>query len=174
MPSFSNAADVRLLIMDVDGVLTDGSIMLDDSGGEIKRFSVRDGLGITTWLALGFQAAVVTRRAGAVVEHRMRELGISHILQGSLDKGAAVASLCERTGIPHEHAAFVGDDWPDLPALRAVGFPVAVADADAHVRAAAALVTRAPGGHGAIREIIETILEAKGLMHRAMERFGGA
>lgn len=166
--TFSSPADIRLLALDVDGVLTDGSIMLDDAGLETKRFNIRDGLGIVVLQKLNIPVAIITRRSGKVVEHRARELHIQHVVQGSRDKGAAIDELSRSTGIAPAHMAFMGDDWPDLPALEAVGLPVAVADADPRVKAAAAIVTTRPGGHGAVRELIEHILNAKGLLDQAV------
>jgi 3-deoxy-D-manno-octulosonate 8-phosphate phosphatase (KDO 8-P phosphatase) len=160
-----------LLALDVDGVLTDGSIMLDDDGREIKRFNVRDGLAITTWLRLGLHAAIITRRAGRAVEHRMRELGVQHIVQGCKDKRGAVLALAGTCKVPAAQAAFIGDDWPDLPAMRAVGFPIAVADAAPEVKAAARYVTIARGGRGAVREAVEHLLVLNGLHERALALF---
>ncbi len=167
----SKLADVQLIVLDVDGVLTDGSIMLDDSGRETKRFNVRDGLGIAVWMRLGFHIAVVTRRSGGALQHRMRELGVTHVVQGSQDKGTAVGSICESLGVTLEHTAFVGDDWPDLSAMVRVGLPVAVGDADSRVKSAAKLTLSRAGGHGAVRELIDSILEAKGLMGEAVASF---
>src|SRR6185503_4756629 len=105
----------------------------DDLGHETKRFNIRDGFGLRLWSRLGFATAILTGRAGAALQHRAAELGISEIVQGCKDKGAALDALVERTGIPLEKIAFLGDDWPDLCALRRVGYPMAVADADPEV-----------------------------------------
>lgn len=161
--------DILLLALDVDGVLTDASILLDDNGIETKRFNVRDGLGIATWLRLGLGLALITKRSGDALRHRCRELGIKNIVQGSPDKAAAVRDLSVQTGVELEHMAYVGDDWPDLPAMRLVGLPIAVADAAEEVKSAAALVTSRPGGRGAVREVIDGLLAAKGLMESALE-----
>lgn len=169
MPAHVNPAEVRLLALDVDGVLTDGSIMLDDLGHETKRFNVRDGLGITTWLRMGFQVAIITKRSGEALKHRARELGIRHIIQGCANKGLAIGDVTHTTGIPAREMAFIGDDWPDIPAMRMVGFPIAVADAAAHVKAVAAHTTTLPGGRGAVREAIEHLLTAKGMLDQAVE-----
>lgn len=160
-----------LLALDVDGVLTDGSIMLDDDGREIKRFNVRDGLAITAWLRLGLHVGIITRRAGRAVEHRMRELGVPHVVQGCKDKRLALATLADACGVPLARAAFIGDDWPDLPAMRTAGFPIAVADAAPEVKAAARFVTIARGGHGAVREAVEHLLVLNGLHERAVALF---
>lgn len=163
-PPVHDPALVRLLVLDVDGVLTDGSINLDDHGVETKRFDVRDGQGIAAWIKLGFEAAIITKRSGRAVEHRMRELGVTRIMQGRANKSAALDELLAATRLTPPEAAYIGDDWPDMPVLARVGFPIAVADAEENVRALAALVTTRRGGHGAVREAIEHIIRAKGLM----------
>jgi 3-deoxy-D-manno-octulosonate 8-phosphate phosphatase (KDO 8-P phosphatase) len=162
-----------MLVMDVDGVMTDGSILLDDHGRETKRFNVRDGAGLRAWTGLGFTAAVITGRAGTALQHRMAELGIADVIQGSRTKGAALAALCAHRGVNLAHVAYLGDDWPDLAAMRLVGYPIAVGDADNFVKSAAAHVTAAPGGRGAVREAIEHLLGAKGLTERAAELLAG-
>lgn len=179
----ANAQHVRLLALDVDGVLTDGSIMLDDHGVETKRFNVRDGQGITTWIALGLEVAVITKRGGPALMHRCRELGITRVVQGwgqnkaagspvgPMDKGAAIEQLAKDTGIDPLHMAYVGDDWPDIAAMRRCGLPIAVSDADRQVKHAAALVTNLRGGHGAVRECVETILHARGELSRVLAKF---
>lgn len=167
----TNAKHIRLLALDVDGVLTDGSINLDDNGVETKRFSVRDGLGLAAWVKMGFEVAIITRRSGQALQHRCRELGITRIVQGSLDKSAALDQLIKETGIPAAQIAYVGDDWPDTPPLRRVGLPIAPADADPRVKELAAIVTIAPGGRGAVREAIEHILAAQGLLEKTIEMY---
>lgn len=158
---------VELLILDVDGVLTDGSIYIDDLGHETKRFNVRDGFGIKLWQRLGFQCAIITGRTGQAVLHRANELRISHIIQGSKDKGQAAMDLAAKLGLSLDRAACLGDDWPDLAMMKRVGYPMCVADADSRVKHAAAYTTKAPGGHGAAREAIEHLLSCKGLMEQA-------
>ncbi|MGE3109089.1 MAG: KdsC family phosphatase [Phycisphaerales bacterium] len=164
-------AEVELLVLDVDGVLTDGSIYLNDDGRETKRFNVRDGFGLRLWMRLGWRVAIITGRSGQSLRHRARELGIDLIVQGSTDKAEAIRELSRRTSIDPRRMAFVGDDWPDLPALHAVGFPVAVADADPAVLTCAAFVTQRPGGHGAVREVVEHLILRKGLMPKAREMY---
>lgn len=167
MPSRPDA--ITLLALDVDGVLTDGSILLDDHATETKRFNVRDGFGLRLWARLGFRSAIITGRSGAALQHRAKELGISDLIQGSQNKADSLAALTQRTGIPPEHIAFLGDDWPDLPILRRVGYPMAVADADTEVLKLAAFVTTRPGGRGAVREAVMHLIEARGLMKQALE-----
>ncbi len=167
----ANAKHIRLLALDVDGVLTDGSINLDDNGVETKRFSVRDGQGLAAWVKMGFEVAIITRRSGQALQHRCRELGITRIVQGSLDKSAALDQLIKDTGIPAAQIAYVGDDWPDMPPLRRVGLPIAPADADPRVKELAAIVTTTPGGRGAVREAIEHILAAQGLLQKTIAMY---
>lgn len=165
------AANVALLALDVDGVLTDGSILIDDLGHETKRFNVRDGFGMKLWQRMGFGLAIITGRTGRVVQHRMAELGVEHVFQGASDKPAALEQVLRRTGITADRVAYLGDDWPDLAVLRRVGYPMAVGDAVPEVRRAAAFVTERPGGRGAVREAVEHLLESKGLLERALRLY---
>jgi 3-deoxy-D-manno-octulosonate 8-phosphate phosphatase (KDO 8-P phosphatase) len=164
MTDFSS---ITLLALDVDGVLTDGSIYLDDNGHETKRFNIRDGFGLRLWRGLGFETAIITGRTGQALRHRMAELKIAHCIQGSANKSTSLDELCRKLGQTPETVAYIGDDWPDLCILRRVAYPIAVADADPLVREAAAFVTTRAGGHGAVREAIEHLIEKKGLMRRA-------
>lgn len=169
--AFADPATVRLVAIDVDGVLTDGSITLDDDGREIKRFNVRDGLGIKTWLELGFKVAVITRRKGGANGHRMKELGVDEVTQGAGNKGEVIEAVCRRLQVAPAETCFVGDDLPDLAAMERVGYPVAVADAEEPVRLAAAWVTSRRGGCGAVREVIDSLIEARGLMEGVVRRY---
>ena len=161
MPASARLGAVRLLVMDVDGVLTDGGIYYTERGDEIKRFDVRDGQGLVLLRQAGVLTAVITRRRSEIVERRADELGIVEVHQGATDKRAVLESLLARRGLPAADAAYVGDDVGDLPAMRLVGFPIAVADAVPAVRDAAIYVTRAHPGHGAIRELCDVILQAR-------------
>lgn len=167
MSSHAIAQLVELLCLDVDGVMTDGVIAIDDTGVETKRFHVRDGTGIRMWMKLGFHVAIITGRQGMAVRHRADELGIKHVIQGSKDKGADLAKLLDQLGLKREQAAMLGDDLPDLPAMRAVGYPMAVADAVELVRRLAKFTTERTGGHGAVREAIEHLLRSKGRLDEA-------
>lgn len=162
---------VEMLVLDVDGVLTDGRIIYGDTGIEVKAFHVRDGTGLKIWHAAGKRAAIVTGRTSRVVEVRAAELGIRAVVQGIADKGAAFRQVLGAAGLTPEQAAFVGDDLPDLPALLSSGLAVAVADACAEVRAAAHYVTRTAGGRGAVREVVELILRCQGHWARVVEQF---
>lgn len=170
----ARAASVRLLCLDVDGVLTDGTVALDDLGHETKRFNAKDGLGISLWRRLGGDVAVITGRAGLAVRHRLEELGVRHLYAGSHDKLHDLRAAAGACGVPLEAVAFVGDDLPDLPAMRACGYPVAVHDAAAEVRAAAAFVTSAPGGRGAVREAVEHLLRTQDRWNDALAIFDAA
>jgi len=160
-PSASRLAAVRLVAMDVDGVLTDGGIWYTDQGDELKRFDVRDGQGLVLLRDAGVVTAFVTRRRSQIVERRARELGIAEVHQDAADKAAVVQDLLKRHGIRAADACYVGDDLGDLPAMALVGVPVAVADAVPAVRRAAAYVTRAHAGRGAIRELCDLLLSAR-------------
>lgn len=149
---------VRLAAFDVDGVLTDGRIILGPQGDEYKAFHVRDGHGLVRLREAGVILAVITGRQSAVVDRRMRELGILHVYQGVRDKRTKLLELLELLSIPPAHTCYVGDDLPDLGAMQIAGFPVAVADACPEVIAAATWVTSAAGGRGAVREVCDAIL----------------
>lgn len=162
---------IRLLLLDVDGVLTDGSIIYNDDGSETKSFHVRDGLGIRMLLDAGIQVAIVTGRASQALRHRCRNLGIDEVFDGVSDKGALLDRIGERTGIPPEETAFVGDDLPDLSLMRRVGVSIAVADAHPAVCEAADMATSRPGGKGAVREVCEAILQSRGDWEKAKGKF---
>lgn len=153
---------IRLLFVDVDGVLTDGRITLDEKGKESTSFHVKDGLGLKMLLSAGIQVVILTGRASAAVAHRARELGIADIYQGSGDKGALCRQILREKGIVREEAAAIGDDLPDLSMFMETGLSIAVADAAEEVRDKADLVTRARGGHAAVREVCEWILKCRG------------
>ncbi len=158
----ARAAAVELLLLDVDGVLTDGSVFYADDGTELKRFHVRDGSGLKLWHAAGKRSAIVSGRSSAAVVRRAAELGIGPVLQGRADKGAALAEVLAATGLRPEQVCAIGDDLPDVPVLRRCGLAVAVADACPEARAAADYVTPVPGGRGAVRDAIEWLLKQQG------------
>jgi 3-deoxy-D-manno-octulosonate 8-phosphate phosphatase (KDO 8-P phosphatase) len=155
-------AAIELLVLDVDGVLTDGRIIYAADGVEIKAFHVRDGSGLVFWQKQRKQVAILSGRKTKTVDMRAQELGIRHVRQGVQDKAAAFRQLLHDLGLRAEQAAGVGDDLPDLPVLRSVGLAFAVADACPEVRAAAHHVTVANGGRGAVREVVELILKHQG------------
>jgi len=158
----NRAAVVRLLALDVDGVLTDGLIYYGNSGEELKTFNIKDGLGIKLLQKAGVRVAVITGRQSQIVVRRAQELGIEDVVQGREDKRQALLELCQRHGISMEECAYMGDDLPDLSAITAAGLGMTVADADATVREAAQWRSRFNGGCGAVREACEFILSAKG------------
>jgi len=162
---------VKLLLLDADGVLTDGNIIYNDAGSEIKAFNVKDGLGIRLLMTAGIQVGIVTGRSSAALRQRCKDLGIDLLFDGVRDKAALLDSISEQTGICAEDMAFAGDDLPDLPIMRRVGFSFAVADAHRIVRDLADMVTDERGGRGAVRQICEAILDAQGLWEKVTERF---
>ncbi|MEO8498845.1 MAG: HAD hydrolase family protein, partial [Planctomycetota bacterium] len=143
---------VELILSDVDGVLTDGGLIFDNQGIEIKRFNVRDGLGIVLWRRGGFKFGILTARTSHIVKLRSSELGVDVVRQGFEDKLSIALEVAGEFGLSMEQVCFVGDDLPDLPVMRAVGLAIAVADACDEVRSAAHHVTKLPGGQGAVRE----------------------
>ena len=159
---------IDMLVLDVDGVLTDGGITYTDQGAELKTFHVRDGSGIKLWLACGKKACLLTGRSSAIVTRRATELGVTAVVQGTHDKLAAFRGLMSEQKVAAERTAYVGDDLPDLPVLTAAGLAVAVADACPEARALAHHVTRLPGGRGAARETIEWLLRAQGRWQEAL------
>ena len=158
------ARQIRMIILDVDGVLTDGRLIYDNEGEEYKAFNSRDGHGIRMLLEAGIQPALLTGRKSTLVLHRAENLGISPdlIYQGYRDKRPAFAELCEKTGIKPEEIAYVGDDVIDLPVMTKVGLAIAVQDAHWFVKQHADWVTETPGGRGAVREVGEFLLDAQG------------
>ncbi len=172
MEEQTGAASIRLVVFDVDGVLTDGGIYVDDRGFESKRFHVRDGFAIRAAMNLGYQVAILTGRSCRAVTLRAKELGITLLEQGCGDKAIGLETLCQRAGVLIEHTAFMGDDLNDLPALLRCGYAMAVADAAPEVREVAAYITQAPGGHGAAREALEHLLKAQGRWDEVVERYG--
>jgi 3-deoxy-D-manno-octulosonate 8-phosphate phosphatase (KDO 8-P phosphatase) len=155
------AAPIRLILSDVDGVMTDGRIVYDNAGVETKSFHVRDGLGIRLWQRAGYRFGLVTARNSQIVRHRAAELGIDAVRQGFEEKWPAVQELMTALGVAAEEVCYLGDDLPDLPVMRRVALSVTVADAAEDVRRTARWTTRLPGGAGAVRELIERLLKAK-------------
>ncbi|HET6516028.1 MAG TPA: HAD-IIIA family hydrolase [Thermodesulfovibrionales bacterium] len=156
------AKNIKLLILDVDGVLTDGSIILDNDNNELKRFHVRDGHGIKMLVGAGMRVAIITGRYSQVVERRARELGITDIYQRCLVKTVAFDDLIEKLKVSSEEVAYVGDDVVDIPIFRRVGLPIAVSDAAEEAKDYALMITRNPGGRGAVREVCDLLLRSTG------------
>jgi 3-deoxy-D-manno-octulosonate 8-phosphate phosphatase (KDO 8-P phosphatase) len=156
------AKKLKLLILDVDGVLTDGKLFFDNQGNEYKSFHARDGHGIKLLRQTGVEVAVISGRKSNSVALRMKNLGIEHIYQGHENKRAAFNEVIEKIGITPEQAAHVGDDLLDLPIMIRVGLSIAVADANLAVKQRADWYTKLPGGHGAVREVCDFIMQAQG------------
>lgn len=161
------AASVRLAVFDVDGVLTDGGLILGSNGEEHKIFHVHDGLGLVMLKKSGLHVAVISARSSRVVSDRMASLGIEYVQQGQDDKSQALLSLTQSLNVELADTLFVGDDLIDLPAMRRAGLAIAVADAHPLVKEHADWVTNRPGGHGAAREICELLLKATGKLDQA-------
>ncbi|BEU88501.1 HAD-IIIA family hydrolase [Selenomonas sp. TAMA-11512] len=168
---YTRAAKVRMVILDVDGVLTDGGIYIAASGELYKPFNVRDGLGIRLWEKAGGRTAIITGRSSEIMAFRAKELEIQDVYMGSLDKRAAYDELKEKCQLQDAEIAYIGDDLIDMPIMVQTGFPVAVGDAVDEVKAIAALVTKSTGGHGAVRETLELILRAQGKWNSIVESF---
>ena len=170
MPPETLAA-IKLILLDVDGVLTTGDVVYTDSGEQIQSFSVKDGLGLRLAMNGGLRAGIVTGRTSGALRHRCRNLGIDLVFDNVRDKAAKLPEIVAGTGIAAEQMAFIGDDLPDIPLMRRVGLAIAVADAAPEVLAAADMVTTAQGGRGAVREACEKLLKARGAWDTVLERF---
>ncbi len=169
--SLNKLKHIKLLILDVDGVLTDGGIIYNDNGVETKIFNVKDGLGIRLLMQAGINLCIATGRRSNALYNRCKNLGIEHIFDGADDKAAIFDLILDRTGVSAEQVAFIGDDLPDLALMKKVGLSIAVADAHKTVLKNADMVTSAKGGNGAVREVCEAILKAQGFWENILERF---
>ncbi len=165
------AAHIKLLLMDCDGVLTDGRIELLENGDEIKTFHTRDGHGIVLMHRAGLETGIISGRSSTLVERRARELGMKHVRQGTWDKIKDYEELITEAGFAEAEIAFIGDDVTDIPLMQRAGFAIAVADAVPETHAAAHFVTKLPGGFGAVREVCELILKAQGHWDDLMKRY---
>ena len=165
------AARVRLVIFDVDGVLTDGSLYLGDDGQEYKAFHSRDGHGMKMLQAAGVEIGIITGRSSEVVRLRMASLGIEQVYQGQLDKRVAYERMKADLGLTDSEVAYVGDDVVDLPVMRRAGFAVAVQDAHPAVKQHAHWQTPSAGGRGAARDVCELLMEARGVLASALARY---
>lgn len=156
------AASIKLLILDVDGVLTDGRITMNERGEEVKSFNVKDGLGLKMLMSAGIEVVIITGRKSMVVEHRAKELGIDEVWQGIKDKKALCKKIIGEKGLKKKEVCCIGDDLPDLAMFMEAGLRIAVADGVEEVREEADFVTKKKGGYGAVREACEWILKSKG------------
>ena len=163
------AARIRMLVLDVDGVLTDGRLYFDNQGNEMKAFCTRDGLGMRVLQSHGTVLAFITGRQSDIVTHRAAQLGVEHVYQGRNDKLNAFNELLSDTGMDEQQICYAGDDWIDIPVLDRVGLAVTVADADPVVKNRVHWVTACRGGHGAVREICNLILAARGLDQQTLD-----
>jgi 3-deoxy-D-manno-octulosonate 8-phosphate phosphatase (KDO 8-P phosphatase) len=155
------AKKTKVLVLDVDGVLTDNCIYLDDAGTESKKFNILDGMGIWMAFKAGLEVALLSGRPSKATEHRARQLGIKYVHLGGIEKAKAYDELKQTLGAEDDQIAYMGDDILDIPVLKQVGLPICVKNADLRAKKYAKLVTRAEGGRGAVREAVEFILRAK-------------
>ncbi|HVL77228.1 MAG TPA: HAD family hydrolase [Noviherbaspirillum sp.] len=169
----SRAADVRLMIFDVDGVLTDGSLHYGKDGEHIKRFNVLDGHGMKLLQRAGVTTAIISARESEIVTRRAADLGVTHVFQGAHDKREAFARLLAQTGMDATHCGYIGDDVIDLPILLQVAFAASVPNGHPEVRGRVHYVTTAAGGHGAVREVCDFILKARGSYEAALAPYLG-
>jgi 3-deoxy-D-manno-octulosonate 8-phosphate phosphatase (KDO 8-P phosphatase) len=161
---FERAAAIQLVIMDVDGVLTDGKIIYTSAGDEIKSFNVKDGLGISLAIREGIQFGIITARESPMVLRRAEDLNIQHVIQKTRTKLPAFEKLVQDLGLQPEQVAYIGDDLPDIPPMQQAGLACCPGDAAGEVKAVAHLVSNHRGGDGAVREILEFILESRQLL----------
>jgi 3-deoxy-D-manno-octulosonate 8-phosphate phosphatase (KDO 8-P phosphatase) len=166
------AARIKLLLMDCDGVLTDGRIWIFENGEEQKGFHTRDGLGLELWHRAGFTSGIISGRTSTAVERRAQALGITYVWQGRSDKEQVFAETLAQAGVTNAEVAYIGDDLNDIPLMLKSGLGVAVADAAPETREHAHYVTELAGGYGAVREVIELILKAQGLWSDLIRQYG--
>lgn len=165
------ASGIALLVLDVDGVLTDGGLYFSDDGEAMKRFSILDGLGIKLLASAGVSTAIITGRSSGIVERRAAELSIAHLVQGREDKRSALQELLARLAVPASQTAYAGDDLPDIGAMQFSALGIAVANAHREVKSRADWVCSRSGGHGAVREIADMLLMARGSYQQAIDAF---
>jgi 3-deoxy-D-manno-octulosonate 8-phosphate phosphatase (KDO 8-P phosphatase) len=164
-------ANIEILLLDVDGVLTDGGITYTDSGEQIKRFNAKDGLGLKLLMGAGIKVGIISGLSSKALEHRCSKLGIDLLFAGIKNKSKVLDSIIAQTGINPEKMIFVGDDLIDLPVMTRVGVSFCVADASDDVKKHCDMITNLKGGHGAVREVCETILKAKGLWNDILDTY---
>lgn len=167
----NKARGIRLLALDVDGIMTDGKLYFTASGDEMKGFNILDGLGIKQVMAAGIEVAVITGRRSPLTEKRMNDLGIPHLMQGREDKRVALKELTATLGVQPEHIAYMGDDLPDLPALLYSGLGITVPNGHWAVRQAADWCTSVSGGSGAVREACDMLLSANGKLDSTLQPY---
>jgi 3-deoxy-D-manno-octulosonate 8-phosphate phosphatase (KDO 8-P phosphatase) len=165
------ASHIKLLLVDCDGVLTDGRLWLTEDGDEQKSFNTHDGLGLSLWHRAGLKSGIITGRSSKAVTRRAGELGVEFVKQGDADKIEAFTDVLRIAGVDESAVAYIGDDLPDIPLMQRAEFAVAVADAVEETRLAAHYVTSARGGHGAVREVIEIILKSQGRWQDLVDQY---
>lgn len=168
----SKAEEIKLVILDVDGVMSDGRIVIDDNGVQSRNFDIKDGMGVVALQMLGVEVAIITSKRSGAVRHRAEELKIKRFYEGIKKKTEAYAQILEEMNISDAEVCYVGDDLVDLSMMKRVGLPVAVADAVPDVLEHAAYVTKARGGYGAVREVAEMILKAQGKWDKLLAKMG--
>lgn len=171
MSKKTDFSKIKMLVTDVDGVLTDGTVLINSDGSEGKRFSLLDGHGIKMWQRAGFETAIISGRASGATTVRAEQLKIQHVKQGATRKLPAFEAILEETGLSCEEVVYIGDDLLDLPLVRRAGFGVAVANAVDELKEHADYITTRQGGTGAVREVIEIILKSVGKWDELMERY---
>ena len=169
--ALARARQIRLLLLDVDGVLSDGSLIYGSEGQELKAFHSQDGFGLRLLAENGIEAGIITARASEAVRHRAAELRLRHLVEQAQDKLAAFEQILEKDRLSVAECAYMGDDWIDLPLLNRVGLSLAPANAVATVRERVHFVTSREGGKGAVREVCDLILEAKGLLSTCLTQY---
>ncbi len=170
-PLLAKAEQIRLLLLDVDGVLTDGTLLYSENGHEIKPFNTQDGFGLRILQDAGIAAGIITARKSEIVARRARELGLQHLYQGIAGKLTAFKDISAKSGLKPFEIAYMGDDWLDLPLLGRVGLALAPANGVAEVKQAAHFITQNSGGAGAVREACELILRAKGIYDTILQKY---
>ncbi len=170
-PLRERASKILALVMDVDGVLSDGRIIYDEFGDELKCFNVQDGAGLVYWRRVGLRSGIITARKAKLIKRRAKEMQVDYLAQGAPSKLEAYHTFLKRFRLGHEHVCAIGDDMMDLPMLRRVGFAVSVPNGVEEVKSACHYVTTRAGGHGAVREVIDLILKAKGLWDEAVKPY---
>lgn len=175
-PHYSNeliqqAQKIKLLICDVDGILSNGQVIIGNNGEELKTFNIKDGFGLKALQNAGIEVAIITGRNSKIVEKRCQELSIKHIFQGKLDKISSFESLCQQLSLEHEQVCHVGDDLPDLPLMKHAGLGVTVADGHWFVQQKADFITSNKGGFGAVREVSDLILSSQNKLDAMHETY---
>ena len=165
------ARHIQALVLDVDGILSDGFVTLSNTGDELKSFDIRDGLGMKLVQKAGLKVIIITGRKSQIVEKRMTDLGVDLVFQGREDKGVALREACSQLNLSPEDCLYMGDDWPDLSAFAIAGMKVTVPNGHVEVRRRADLVTQSYGGRGAVREICDMLLTAKGAYEELLEEY---